>query len=137
MAGPGPIGADAGDRGGEPSLPSWRPQGRHPRLVARIPAKGVDCGPSPTMTMKTRRRPVSTRLRFTVGDRDGEPSLPSWRPQGRHPRLAVLISAKGVDGGPSPTMTMKARRRPVSTRLRFTVGDPGGEPSLPSWRPQG
>src|SRR5690348_6858667 len=35
---------------------------------------------------------------------------PSWRPQGRHPRLAVLKSAKGVDAGPAPGMTWKQRR---------------------------
>jgi hypothetical protein len=37
-----------------------------------------------------------------------------------HPRLAVLMSAKGVDGGPAAAMTV--RQRPcVSTYLRFAV----------------
>ena len=33
---------------------------------------------------------------------------PSWPEQTGHPRLAVLTSAKGVGGGPSATMTIKA-----------------------------
>src|ERR1700749_2690236 len=32
----------------------------------------------------------------------------SWPEQTGHPRLAVLTSAKGVGGGPSATMTIKA-----------------------------
>src|SRR5690349_24802230 len=36
-------------------------------------------------------------------------AIPSCRAQARHPRLAVSKPRKGVDGGPSPTMTVWER----------------------------
>jgi type II restriction enzyme len=53
----------------------------------------------------------------------------SWRLPGTSPGTGsgppstptVLIAAEGVDGRPAPAMTMRARRRPVSTCPRFAV----------------
>jgi hypothetical protein len=59
-------------------------------------------------------------------------AVSSWRAQARHPRLAVLKSAKGVNGGPAAAMTMKARRRPVSTCVRFAVA-PSLVDALGAW----
>src|SRR6476660_9070144 len=54
---------------------------------------------------------------------DGAPSA-SWPAQAGHPRLAVLVSAEGVDGGPSAAMTIRTDRPSSSgapTYLRFAV----------------
>jgi hypothetical protein len=71
---------------------------------------------------------------------DGAPSA-SWPAQAGHPRLAVLVSAEGVDGGPSAAMTIRTDRPSSSgapTYLRFAVAEenayrcPAGEQL--SWR---
>ena len=49
---------------------------------------------------------------YTVMAGVGPPSPPSWRAQARHPRLVLLHAAKGVDGGPTPAMTVGFRRGP-------------------------
>ncbi|PPQ30476.1 efflux RND transporter periplasmic adaptor subunit [Rhodopila globiformis] len=62
------------------------------------------------------------RLTQTAGELRRTAVAPSsWRAQARHPRLAGLIPAEGVDGGPAPAMTMHARRRPASPYLRFAA----------------
>jgi hypothetical protein len=62
----------------------------------------------PAPTALTQRHRATTANRRQVGTVRPCAVSPSWPAQAGHPRLAVLISAKGVDGGPSPTMTIKA-----------------------------
>ena len=69
---------------------------------------------------RDRRSPES--LPHTAGRlRRAVAALSSWPAQAGHPRLLPISAPPGVDGGPAAAMTMKARRRPLPTYLRFAV----------------
>ena len=68
----------------------------------------MDGGPSPTMTWW--QRPSDPSRYFNA-----------YAAQAGHPRLAVLVAAIGVDGGPSAAMTIRTGRLRVPTYLRFAV----------------
>src|SRR6185437_1453050 len=100
----------------------WRPHPSWPRLTDPSPAVGT--GSAPILPGEMAR---SSRMGANLGE-IGRPSpISSWWPEGRHPRLTPVSTPPGMDGGPSPAMTLRGQCHlkfaPMRSNRAMTPGD--------------